>query len=91
MKDKKMEYFIIKYKYYQYNSGQGDNGNYIRKLEFSDKNEAFNAYQKFQKYLKNQLTHEDKKDLEVLFSKERLILDEEEINAILEVMAKYKK
>lgn len=59
-----MEYFIIKYKYYQYNSGQGDNGNYIRKLEFSDKNEAFSAYQKFQKYLNNQLIHEDKKNLE---------------------------
>ena len=59
-----MEYFIIKYKYYQYNSGQGDNGNYIRKLEFSYKNEAFSVYQKFQKYLNNQLIGEDKKDLE---------------------------
>jgi DNA-directed RNA polymerase subunit F len=34
---------------------------------------------------------EDKKDIEVLFSKERLILDDGEINAILEIMAKYKK
>ncbi|NYT03362.1 MAG: DNA-directed RNA polymerase subunit F [Candidatus Methanofastidiosa archaeon] len=34
---------------------------------------------------------EDKKDIEVLFSKERLILDDAEINAILEIMAKYKK
>ena len=59
-----MEYFIIKYKYYQYNSGQGDNGNYIRKLEFSYKNEAFSVYQKFQKYLNKQLIGEDKKDLE---------------------------
>ena len=59
-----MEYFTIKYKYYQYNSGQGDNGNYIHKLEFSDKNEAFSVYQKFQKYLNNQLIGEDKKDLE---------------------------
>ena len=54
-----MEYFIIKYKYYQYNSGQGDNGSYIRKLEFSYKNEAFSVYQKFQKYLNNQLIGED--------------------------------
>ena len=59
-----MEYFIIKYKYYQYNSGQSDSGTYIRKLEFSDKNEAFSVYQKFQKYLNNQLIGEDKKDLE---------------------------
>ncbi|NPV49988.1 MAG: DNA-directed RNA polymerase subunit F [Candidatus Methanofastidiosum sp.] len=34
---------------------------------------------------------EDKKDIEVLFSKERLILDDAEITAILEIMAKYKK
>ena len=34
---------------------------------------------------------DDKKDIEVLFSKERLILDDGEINAILEIMAKYKK
>ncbi len=33
---------------------------------------------------------EDKKDIEVLFSKERLILDEEEINSIIEIIAKYK-
>ncbi|HOC78330.1 MAG TPA: RNA polymerase Rpb4 family protein [Methanofastidiosum sp.] len=34
---------------------------------------------------------EDKKDIEVLFSKERLILDDNEINAILEIIAKYNK
>ncbi|NMC60661.1 MAG: DNA-directed RNA polymerase subunit F [Candidatus Methanofastidiosa archaeon] len=34
---------------------------------------------------------EDKKDLEVLFSKERLILDDNETNTILEILAKYNK
>jgi len=34
---------------------------------------------------------EDKKDIEVIFSKERLILDEDEVKSILEIIAKYKK
>ena len=75
-----------------------DYANKFSKMETEDVEKASEELTKNVPRLKKEnivkivdIVPEDKKDLEVLFSKERLILDEEEINAILEVMAKYKK
>lgn len=60
---KKTIYFI-QYEYYQYNSGQADNGHYKRKYEYENKKEALIVFKKFKDYLSNKLDHESKRDLE---------------------------
>ena len=56
--------YIIKYQYYQYNSGQADNGNYSKKIELDDSIKAKLIYQKFRDYLDNKLSDDDKRSLE---------------------------
>ena len=60
---KKTVYFI-QYEYYQYNSGQADNGHYKKKYEFANRKEALNEVKKFKDYLNNKLDQDSKRNLE---------------------------
>lgn len=62
MKMKKIIY-IIKYQYYQYNSGQADNGHYWRKIELEDIEKAKTLYQKFKDSIAKKLSEYENKDL----------------------------
>ena len=74
-----------------------DYANKFSKMEVEDAEKAISELNEKIPRLKREnilkivdIVPEDKRDVEVLFSKERLILDEEEINSILEIVAKYK-
>jgi len=60
---KKTVYFI-QYEYYQYNSGQADNGYYKRKYEYESKKDALTSFKKFKDYLEKKLNDEDRRNLE---------------------------
>lgn len=55
--------YVIKYEYYQYNSGQADNGHYWRKVELEDLEKAKALYQRFKDAIEDKLSDSDKKDL----------------------------
>lgn len=55
--------YIVKYKYYQYNSGMGDNGTYWKKLEFEDIEQAKLLYRKIQASIDKKLDDQEDYDL----------------------------
>lgn len=55
--------YIVKYKYYQYNSGQADNGTYWNKKEFENIEKAKQLYTKIQDSINDKLSQEDNREL----------------------------
>lgn len=55
--------YIVKYTYYQYNSGQADNGYYWKKIELEDIEKAQILYQKFKDSINKKLSEEEEDNL----------------------------
>ncbi len=54
--------YIVKYKYYQYNSGMADNGTYWKKLEFENIEDAKVLYKKIQASIDKKLDEDSDYD-----------------------------
>lgn len=55
--------YIVQYRYYQYNSGQADNGSYWRKIEFDNLEKAKELFLKFKASIDKSLSEEENDDL----------------------------
>lgn len=55
--------YIVKYKYYQYNSGSSDNGTYYNKVEMDNLEQAKLLYKQIQDCIDKKLDEETEEDL----------------------------
>lgn len=55
--------YIVKYTYYQYNSGMGDNGTYSKKIEFEHVEDAKLLYKNIQDCIDKKLDEQSEHDL----------------------------
>jgi hypothetical protein len=55
--------YIVQYNYYQYNSGQSDNGYYLKEIFFKNYDEALSLYHKIKNFLNNTLSEYEKEIL----------------------------